>query len=413
MDYIVNGGNKLYGELQVYGSKNCTLALLGATLLTEECVTLHNCPVITDVENMLKLLAALGKDVCRCGNTVSVAGYASTIVPAGLAKLLRGSGLVLGSAVARYNYVFLPATGGCAIGSRPIDIHLDGLRAMQVEVTDNAEGVTCRGKPNACEYRLRFPSVGATENLLCAATLAKGKTTLVNCALEPEVVALQNLLCKMGAKIEGVGSSVVTVCGVEKLHGAEFDVIPDRIVAATYLACAAAAGGKVTVVDCVSEHITALLEILQPRYELRLYKNVVTIKSDAAPQDFGNIITAPYPAFPTDVQQIMLSLCAASNGGTSVITEKLFENRLLHNVAELRKMGANISVRENVAEIVGNRLHGAEVQAADLRGGAGLVVAALATEGLTCISKAQHIERGYSQLAENLNSVGAEIFVQP
>lgn len=413
MDYIVNGGNRLYGELSVYGAKNCALALLGATLLTEERVTLNNCPVITDVENMLKLLAAMGKRIRRYGETVHVEGFASTTeIPTDLAKLLRGSGLVLGSAVARYNQVFLPATGGCAIGSRPIDIHLDGLRAMQVEVTESLRGVTCLGTPQGCVYPLRFASVGATENLLCAASLANGKTILSNCALEPEVVALENMLNKMGAKIDGVGTSDITIRGADKLHGTEFDVIPDRIVASTYLACAASAGGKLTLLNCVPEHMSAFLEILRQRYDLRVYQDVVEIVADCAPKDFGNIVTAPYPAFPTDIQQIVLSLCASSNGGTSYVAEKLFENRLLHNANQLRKMGADVTVRENVAEIVGKKLRGAEVQASDLRGGAGLVVAALGAEGQTRIDCAEHIARGYSNLAENLQSVGAKISVR-
>lgn len=411
MDYIVNGG-KICGELSVYGAKNCALALLGATLLTDERVTLNNCPQITDIENMLKLLSALGKNVCRVGEMVSVEGEITTTeIPQNLAKLLRGSGLVLGSAVAKYNKVFLPATGGCAIGSRPIDIHLEGLRKMQVNVTENEGGVTCVGAPKGCYFSLRFASVGATENLLCAATLAKGKTTLVNCALEPEVVALAQMLCKMGAKIDGVGTSVLTICGVEKLHGTEFDVIPDRIVASTYLACVAAAGGKLTVTDCVPQHISAFLEVLQPRYSVRVYRNAVTLAACKVPKDFGSIVTAPYPAFPTDVQQIVLSLCAASNGGISYITEKLFENRLVHNATELNKMGAEVTVQDNVAKIVGKKLHGAEVFAGDLRGGAGLVVAALAADGQTIIKRAEHVARGYSNLAENLQKVGVDIAV--
>ena len=413
MDYIVNGGNKLYGELSVYGAKNCALALLGATLLTEERVTLHNCPVITDVENMLKLLSVMGKKVTRIGDSVSVEGFvSSTDIPANLAKLLRGSGLVLGSAVARYNQVFLPTTGGCAIGSRPIDIHLAGLRAMQVDVSESLEGVTCRGTPHGCVYSLRFASVGATENLLCAASLAKGKTTLCNCALEPEVVALEKMLAAMGAQIDGIGTPVVTIYGVKTLHGTEFSVIPDRIVAATYLACVASAGGKLTVSHCVPQHIEAFLNLLRPRYKLDVFDDAVTLTADSAPTDFGRIVTAPYPAFPTDVQQIVLSLCAASSSGTSYIAENLFENRLLHNASQLNKMGANVTVEDNVAKVVGCRLHGAAVEARDLRGGAGLVVAALGAEGQTRIAGAQHIQRGYCNLAENLKSVGADICVE-
>ena len=410
MDYIVNGQRRLKGVLSAYGAKNCALAMFGATVLTDDAVTLLGVPNIVDVENMLELLSAIGKKVVRQGETVTVSGCVTKVdIPAQLAKLLRGSALLLGSTVGRFGQVFLPLTGGCAIGKRPIDIHLDGLRHLGVDVQEKIDGVQCVGRPCGAKFDLRFASVGATENLLCAAVLGQGTTVLTNCALEPEVEALEQLLVKMGAKIEGIGTSVLTIEGVSKLHGAEMTVIPDRIVVSTYLCCVAAAGGNVTVANCNPQHVRALLDVLEPHFNVTVYQDAITIIADGAPKDYGTITTAPYPYFPTDVQQLVLSLCASSDGGTSYITEKLFENRLEHNALQLNKMGAQIQVDGNTATIVGKRLHGAEVVAKDLRGGAGLVVAALSAEGQTKICDVRHVLRGYRNLERELRSVGADI----
>ena len=409
MDYIIFGKNKLFGELPVYGAKNCELALLGATVLTSDEITLQNCPNIVDVENMLILLESMGKKITRMGDSVSVSGHVNTVVPQEKAKLLRGSGLVLGGLVSAYGEAFLPSTGGCAIGTRPIDIHLDGLRSMGVTVLESFDGVRCEGKPCGCNYFLRFASVGATENLLCAAVLAKGTTVLNNCATEPEVVALEEMLVQMGAKIDGIGTHSLTVQGVKSLHGAAFAVIPDRIVACTYLACVAASGGKLSVTNCCPKHFDAFLTLLESRFEVKRYENAVTLQANGKPTDYGNVITAPYPGFPTDAQQILLSLCAQSGGGISVVTENLFENRLAHNASQLSQMGADVTVNGRSAKIVGKNLHGARVCAKDLRGGAALVVAALGAEGLTEVSNAEHILRGYDKFAENLRAVGADI----
>lgn len=413
MDYIVNGQRKLNGTISAYGAKNCALAMFGATVLTDDAVTLCGVPDIVDVENMSQLLSSMGKRVERCGEVVTVSGCVTNVnIPSHLAKLLRGSALLLGSTVARFGQVFLPWTGGCAIGKRPIDIHLDGLRHLGVEVNETSEGVQCIGTPKGANFNLRFASVGATENLVCAAVLAKGTTILTNCALEPEVEALERLLIAMGAKIEGVGTRSLTIEGVSKLHGAKVSVIPDRIVVATYLCCVCAAGGKVTVENCMPQHLNALLDVLKPRFRIVTYKDAIYISVDSPPTDYGKIITAPYPNFPTDVQQLVLSLCALSNGGESHITEKLFENRLEHNALQLNKMGAAVDVNDDTATIVGKRLHGATVQAKDLRGGAGLVVAALGAEGQTKICDVQHVLRGYRNLESDLRSIGADIKLQ-
>lgn len=409
MDYIVNGGNRLNGEIAVYGAKNCALALLGATVLTDDEIVLYNCPEIIDVENMLSLLRAMGKNVERSGDTVRVRGeLTSTHAPKELATLLRGSALILGSTVAKYHQIDLPLPGGCAIGARPMDIHLNGLEAFGITVESSSEKVSCRGVPKGASYYLRFASVGATENLLCACALARGESALYNCATEPEVVALEQLLVKMGAKIYGIGSSTVTIKGVSKLHGATFDVIPDRIVAATYISATIATLGDVTVTDCCPQHLTAFLETLSPHFDIKQYQNAIHIKAESHPNGYGEIITAPYPLFPTDMQSLVMSIAACSKGKT-VIREKLFENRLQHNADELGKMGACVKVQEDCATIIGRQLHGANVTAHDLRGGAGLVVAALSAEGASVVSGIEHVNRGYVNLAQNLCTLGADI----
>lgn len=411
MDYIVRGGNRLDGEIAVYGAKNCALALLGASVLTDEQIVLHNCPVISDVENMLLLLRTMGKKVLRSGDTVVVSGgLNTTAAPKSVASLLRGSALILGGTVARYHCAELPLPGGCAIGARPMDIHLSGLEALGVTVEHTADAVYCTGVPKGAQFTLRFASVGATENLLCACALAEGESTLANCATEPEVAALELMLNEMGAEISGVGQSLLHIKGVARLHGADFTVIPDRIVAATYLSAAAATLGDVTVRDCVPTHLDAFLDVLGTRFNVKRYENTVRLRCDALPDGYGTVRTAPYPLFPTDMQSLLLSLAACSRGKTTVC-ETLFENRLEHNAEQLNKMGGNIVVKGNFATVYGRKLHGAEVSASDLRGGAGLTVAALCAEGVTKISGIEHVNRGYADLAGDFNSLGADIAV--
>lgn len=409
MDYIVNGGNRLSGEIAVYGAKNCALALLGATILTDEEVILHNCPDIVDVENMMRLLRSMGKKILRSGDTVSVSGKLSTTVaPREIATLLRGSALILGSTLAKYHQIDLPLPGGCAIGARPMDIHLLGLERLNVSVSHSQQSVKCVGVPVGAKYSMRFASVGATENLVCAATLAQGETVLDNCATEPEVAALEQLLIKMGAKINGVGSKRVVVEGVKTLHGAEYDVIPDRIVTATYISCGVATLGDVTVTNCCPTHIRSFVDILQPHCYVSEYAGAIRVVATGPANGYGKIVTAPYPLFPTDMQSLMLSLATCCNGQT-VICEKLFENRLSHNASQLNKMGACVSVDGDTATVVGSQLHGAVVHAKDLRGGAGLVIAALSANGQSRISDIEHINRGYINLAQSLATLGADI----
>ncbi len=394
MDYIVEPG-KISGEIAVYGAKNCALALLGASVLTPNEIVLKNCPCIEDVNNMLKILKLMGKNVHIEGNKVSISGHLSTTsVPKELAKLLRGSSLLLGSTLARYGNIKLPLPGGCAIGARPLDIHLDGLRKLGVVVCQQGNTLNCFGIPKGNVYTLRSKSVGATENLLCACALAKGHSTLINCATEPEVVALEKMLSSMGARIDGIGTSILQVCGVDSLSGTQFTVIPDRIVAATYLSCALASDGELFVDNCNPTHLYEFLKIIKNSCKLNVYENSIRVANSSL-KICGEIITGPYPAFATDIQPLVLSLSVLSKNSITIVQENMFESRLEKQCEELSKMGAEIVVHNNKAMVVGGNLCGATVRALDLRGGAGLVVASLGAKGPSRICGIENISRGY------------------
>lgn len=414
MDYIISGGRRLAGEISVYGAKNCVLPLLGASVLTDGELILHNCPKISDVENMLSMLRAMGKNAYWRDNSIVISGtLTSTRAPESLAKLLRGSALILGGTLSRYGEIDLPLPGGCAIGKRPMDIHLAGLEKMGVEIDAENNLLICRGKPSATEYELRFPSVGATENLLCAAVLSEGETVLYNCATEPEVGALERLLIAMGGRIEGVDTPNLTINGVSSLHGAEFTVIPDRIVAATYISAAIASSGNITVTDCNPNHLRPFLNLMYPHMLVKEYSDAVTVTCDKRPQGYGRVFTAPYPFFPTDMQSLILALGACADGGKTTIRENLFESRLSHIADELIRMNADITVDGNVADIRGRGLFGAEVFAYDLRGGAALTVAGLSAEGITVVHNVENVCRGYLDLAGALSSLGGKIDFVP
>ncbi len=413
MKFCIDGQHRLCGELPVYGAKNCVLALLGATVLTDEDVVLRNCPNIADVQNMLLVLQSLGKQFCwESGDTLRVFGsVCNTTVSQSLANKLRGSALVLGSLVGKCHKAILPCPGGCSIGLRPLNIHVEGLQAFGVEVTSQGH-LQCNGIPMGATFRLPIASVGATENLVCCSVLGKGRFVLSNCATEPEVENLQQMLVAMGAKIHNVGKGTVVVEGVRKLHGVTWQVIPDRIVCATYIACAVASKGQLTVTNCNPLHLQSFLQYLPNPITVKVYKNAIQVICNAYPSSFGKVVTAPYPGFPTDMQSIFLALACLSSGGTTVIEEKMFENRLAHNASQLCKMGARISIVGQTAMVVGRQLHGATVECGDLRGGASLVVAGLGAQGKTTVTNTHHILRGYSQLAEALQGVGAKIKVQ-
>lgn len=413
MNYIINGGNKLAGELPVYSAKNCLLVLLAASVLTEEKMTFTNCTRIADVDILVEILEEMGATVVWQGDAVEVdnSSIKTTVISERLFGKMRGSVFLLGSLLGRLKSATAFEPGGCAIGKRPIDIHIAGLKSLGVSIEEVGNKILCNAE-NAVggNVFLRFPSVGATENLIMCAVLTKGTTVLHNCAKEPEVVALCQCLLQMGAKISGIGQSVLTIEGVSKLHGTTFSPIPDRIVAATYLTATAIAGGDCLISNCNPLHLTPLLKALKiSGCDIVVDKSTIRIKSNKKLLSFQKIVTGVYPQFPTDMQSFMLSLASICKGETEIV-ETLFENRLSNNANELSKMGANIVVEQNTAKIVGvKELFGATVKCCDLRGGAGLVLAGISANGTTVVEDIRHIERGYCNLDVALCNVGADI----
>ncbi len=409
---LINGGHRLEGELAVHSAKNCVLALLAACVMATRPVTLFNCPKITDILNMTKIIEALGGKIYweKDDLTVDCSVLTGNEIPSSYAKEIRSSLFLMGPIIGRLKHAKAAFPGGCDIGIRPIDLHLKGLRALNIDIEETGGFLYCNGEnAEGNDIHLDFPSVGATENIMMAAVLAKGRTIITNAAKEPEITALQNFLNKMGAKISGAGSSTIIIEGVKKLEGCEFEPIPDRIVAGTYIIAAAITGGKLLVSNCVPDDITALLSKLEGCVSrLSNGEKSVYIECSKRPDAISLIETSPYPGFPTDLQAQILALETVSSG-TSVIVENIFETRYKH-VSELTKMGADITVRDRLALVRGvNRLKSAEVNAYDLRGGAALVLAGLNAEGVTVVNNAKHIDRGYFMLDKALNSVGADI----
>jgi UDP-N-acetylglucosamine 1-carboxyvinyltransferase len=412
MDTIqIRGGHRLKGAVTVEGAKNASLPILLAALLTPERCTFRNVPHVVDVRTTLRLLADLGARVEDSDGVVSIEAERLARLEAQyeLVKTMRASFLSLGPLLARFGRARVSTPGGCAIGSRPVDLHLDGLQRMGARVRIvhgyvEAEAEQLRG---AC-IGLDFPSVGATEHLMMVATLAEGTTTIEQAAREPEVVDLARALNAMGAKVSGAGEDVIRIEGVPALHGVDFTVIPDRIEAGTFMMAAAMTGGDVYVGGARAEHLHALV--------LKLREAGVDVQEDAGGiRVIGNgrlrsvdVKTMPYPGFPTDLQAQMMAALSLADG-RSIISETIFENRFMH-VLELNRMGADIKVEGNSAIVRGAaRLSGAPVMATDLRASVCLVLAGLAAEGVTEVSRVYHLDRGYVRIEEKLSALGADI----
>ena len=409
------GGNRLSGRVEVSGAKNAALPEMAASLLTGESVVLDNVPDVWDVGTMRRVLMELGARVSRVDPTdphvlqIEAASLLSHEAPYELVKTMRASVLVLGPLLARHGRARVSLPGGCAIGARPIDLHTAALERLGARIKVEhgfVEAVTdgLRGT----EVSFKTVTVTGTENILMAATLARGETILTNCAREPEVLDLADLLKKMGAQIEGAGTETIRVSGVERLHGAAHTVIPDRIEAGTFLTAGGFAGNEVEIARCRPDHLTALIDKLtesgasvQPRAESVMVRGARALRAT-------DVTTHPYPAFPTDMQAQFMTLMTQANG-TSLITESIFENRFMH-AAELSRMGANIQLDGHTAIVKGpTRLTGARVMATDLRASACLVLAGLAAEGTTLIDRVYHLDRGYERIEEKLVRLGAEI----
>lgn len=416
--FLIRGGRRLEGEHSLQGAKNSALPILAAAAATGGVCRIRRCPALTDVDATLNILRCLGCGVVRQGDTVTVdaSGLSRAQIPDELMQEMRSSIIFLGPLLAALGCAELSAPGGCEIGKRPIDFHLDAMRALGVEIRQEGGRLFFRAERGlrGARIALPFPSVGATENLMIAAARAKGATTLANAAREPEILDLAAFLAACGAKILGAGSSTLVIEGVQKLHGAEHTVIPDRIAAATYLSAAAITGGALLLREARPGHMRAFLAALERAgCSLQSPPDALYLKAPARLRHFPPLITRPYPGFPTDAQANILALASAAEG-TSRITETIFENRFRH-ADELRRMGARILVleggsgkREAVIEGVPG-LHGARVDACDLRAGASLVVAGLCAEGETRVCDIRHIDRGCERLEEGLRALGADI----
>lgn len=409
----INGGRRLSGELTIHGAKNSALPILAATLLCSGESVLHNCPRLSDVDVSVKILNSLGCDCRRDGNTVIVnaQNVSGNEIPDNLMREMRSSIVFLGAIIGRTKSALVSSPGGCELGPRPIDIHISSLELLGVQITEDHGYLECSVDKNlvGSEINLSFPSVGATENIILAAALAEGTTVIHNAAREPEISDLADFLNSAGAKIYGAGSDKIVINGVNRLHGAEHTVIPDRIVAATYISAAAVTNGDILLKNIMPSHQVALLNVFrQSGCEISPYSNCLRIRSLARPKRIPTIRTMVYPGFPTDAgPPVMAMMCVAK--GTTVFVENIFQNRFKY-IDELKRLGANIKTQGNVAVIEGVlRLSGAATECTDLRGGAALVVAGLAAEGTTEIDKIFHIDRGYESIEENLRALGAEI----
>jgi UDP-N-acetylglucosamine 1-carboxyvinyltransferase len=410
----IRGGRRLSGELQVSGAKNSALVLMAACLLTRETIRLRNVPPLTDIAAMGEMLSSLGGQVHRDGDALELKGDSinSSTAPYELVNSLRASFFCIGPLLARTGMAKVPLPGGCQIGTRPVVEHVKGLKALGAQVTIE-HGVVTAVVPGSGHrltggrIHMDCPSVGATETLMMAAALADGETVIDNAALEPEVVDLAGLLIAMGAKVRGAGTSTITIVGVDRLHGADYAVIPDRIEAGTFLLAAAITRSHLRVTPVIPDHLGAVLTKLEEAGCTLEHDGVgLTIKADQI--NAVDLRTQPFPGFPTDLQAPFMSLLATARG-TSVITENIFENRLQH-VGELQRMGAAIRMQGNTAFVEGVvRLSGAPVQGSDLRASAAMVLAGLAADGITSVRGLEYLDRGYANLEGKLNAAGASI----
>ncbi len=409
---LIQGGKPLNGSIRVSGAKNAALPVMAATLLSTEPVVLKNVPDLNDVNTMARVLQALGVSFKKLDNGVysfDASGNIGEEAPYELVKTMRASFFVMGPLLARLKKARVPLPGGCAIGVRPVNIHLKGFEALGAKVSiEGGCAVAVADKLVGNKIMLDFPSVGATENLMMAAALAEGSSTIENAAQEPEIIDLANFLNALGGKISGAGSPVIKIDGVSRLGGAEYSIIPDRIEAGTFMVLGSICKGKIRVDKCDPEHQHALINKLREMgAKIDLGEDFVDV---SAPDGLKGIEvkTLPFPGFPTDMQaQLMVAMCVAK--GTSFITETIFENRFMH-VSELARMGANVNTHDRTAVINGvESLKGAPVSATDLRAGAAMVLAGLIAEGKTEISQVYHIDRGYEDLTGRLQKLGASI----
>ena len=409
--YQIIGGTPIEGVVHIHGAKNSVLPILAATLANGGQYILHNCPDISDVQAAMRILRSLGCNAERFGDTIEIDSRTAdrTEIPAALMCTMRAAVIFLGALLKRFGEATIFKPGGCALGERPIDLHLLGLRQMGAEFISEGEKLLCRAKRlHGCTVALPFPSVGATENLLLAALGCKGEVTICNAAKEPEIGDMIAFLRSCGADISGDHTSVLRVVGNRRMHGTQYRVMPDRMEAVTYLCAAAITGGRLRLKEVQPQHFSAVTDVLrrcgclitETESEIEVQRETL---SSVSP-----IITAPYPGFPTDAQAVMMALLCVAEG-TGVFEETVFSNRFRH-VPALCAMGADIQTTEHYAIVKGVKcLHGADVSATDLRGGAAMVLAALCAEGESRVTDTEHIERGYAAFVPTLQSCGGQI----
>ena len=409
---IVTGGVPLTGVCRAGGAKNAVLPILAACVLTKRPVRLDDCPLLTDVGNMADILRLLGCRVERSGTSLLVDAASASCyeLPEYLSKELRSSIFLLGPVLSRFGRAVVTYPGGCEIGNRPIDLHLRGLQQLGVQIREEGGRIHCDGRTlTAADIHLDYPSVGATENIMMAAVAAKGETVIRNAAREPEIVDLQNFLRAAGFFVQGAGTSTIAVRGGCEPREVAYTVMPDRIVAGTLLVAGAITGGRVTVENAVADDMTGILaKLAECGCALKISGRAITLTAPRRVREIKLIETLPYPGFPTDMQAQLFALCTVAEG-TSVLVENVFENRFKH-AAELTRMGAQSTVKGRTAIIRGvPALRGACVLAHDLRGGAAMVLAGLAADGVTTVENCGHIDRGYERLEQTLGALGARI----
>ena len=413
MEYLrVTGGNRLDGSLKIASAKNAVLPIIAGALLSEEDILIKNCSALSDITAMMKIIRSTGGKAEYDGNNILINCRNSNpaLIESDLTGKIRSSIFIMGPILARFKHAALSYPGGCEIGLRPIDLHVFGLKKLNVKIREENGHIICDGSDmKSAEIDLDFPSVGATENIMMAAVFLNGKTTIRNAAREPEIVDLADFINSIGGKIYGAGTDTLVVEGVKKLSGGEYTPVPDRIAGCTFLAACALTGGDVYLENLRSDTVNAVTEkLMRAGCELTRGYDFVRIRSSGKLKAIHKVETQPYPGFPTDMQAPLVAMLTRANG-CSVMVENLFENRYKYTV-QLNKMGAKITVKDRIAVVKGvNKLHGTSIKSEDLRGGAALVIAALAAEGESIVTGVSHIDRGYYKIEDDFRSLGADI----
>ncbi len=409
---IIEGGKPLSGTVRIHGAKNAALPILAAAIMAEGIHVIDNVPNLLDIEVMLRILTALG---CRAQQhedrvILDTTGLHATHIPRELMTQMRSSIFLMGPLLSRMGRVQVYQPGGCAIGTRRIDLHLKGLEALGAQVEESEGMIVCTAsRLVGTDIMLDFPSVGATENIMMAAVMAEGTTVIYNAAREPEIIDLQGMLCQMGANVTGAGTDTITIVGTKLLTACDYRIIPDRIVAGTVMVAAAATQGNVTLEGVEPGHLMALIHVMRRAgVQIGIDGDIIVVSSCSRTKAVERIVTAPYPSFPTDLQAQMMVLLAISDG-LSIMKETIFEGRFMH-IAELNRMGADIRQDMNSAFIRGvPKLYGTAVEASDLRAGAAIVIAGLVAKGTTVVDHVHHIDRGYERIEQLFESLGASI----